>query len=639
MLPSNVIVATVLLGLVLGADGLRMPNGSYTLCASSSEQVYSNNNNLISGGVNTLRFVREPVNCADRVKTGMHRFRTFDGTCNAPGDKGSSFGVVKRYMPAYYSGPNGEPRMYGSSGRPLPNPRLVSLSVHRGKQPDDSPNTLMLMQWGQMLDHDISIVPLATMYNTSIRCCNEKNPYEDCWPITIPQNDPVYNHSCMEFLRSDPMAMPDGKVARPRQLYNAVTSFVDGSQIYGSDHERAAELRANNGTGALMKTKLYKGKERLPEGKPTACIRTQPDHFCALAGDNRVNQHPGLTSIQTLFVKEHNRLVRELVRAYLYRQGAPYAESNVQAFLNSAPAELQNRIYFTIRKVVGASWAHGVYSEWLPLILGPDMMSKYRLWSGSYIRYDPSVDPSIVVESQSSAFRLHTLIYNEIVTDKKRFLWETFGMAEHTLEYFENIVRNQVGYDTNADPFDNHIAESLSDNLFRNDRTGRPGLDLASVNIQRGRDHAIPPHNDMRQWAGLKRYTRWEEYGECGPALSKLYDDIKDVDFYTGGLCEPPVKGGVIGTTFAHVVARQFADLKYGDKYFYETDDMRYGFPPEQMKSLIKLKFSKVVCSNVGMDWIQVNAFVFPEKNSNPYYKCSDLPDINMSYWVDEVFY
>jgi peroxidase len=43
-----------------------------------------------------------------------------------------------------------------------------------------------------------------------------------------------------------------------------------------------------------------------------------------------------------------------------------------------------------------------------------------------------------------------------------------------------------------------------------------------------------------------------------------------DVDIYTGGLAEYPVKGGIIGPLLTCLISDQFLRLKKGDSFWYE---------------------------------------------------------------------
>lgn len=55
-------------------------------------------------------------------------------------------------------------------------------------------------------------------------------------------------------------------------------------------------------------------------------------------------------------------------------------------------------------------------------------------------------------------------------------------------------------------------------------RAGNPfGVDLAALNIQRGRDHGLRPYNDYRELVGLHRYTHFEEFGRLVKDLIRFF--------------------------------------------------------------------------------------------------------------------
>ena len=45
------------------------------------------------------------------------------------------------------------------SNGPLPNPRLISTTIHRDESHDTQQFTMMVMQWGQFIDHDLTSTP------------------------------------------------------------------------------------------------------------------------------------------------------------------------------------------------------------------------------------------------------------------------------------------------------------------------------------------------------------------------------------------------------------------------------------------------------------------------------------------------
>ena len=117
-------------------------------------------------------------------------------------------------------------------------------------------------------------------------------------------------------------------------------------------------------------------KEQLNLRPNTRLLRpeTQEDF---VAGDERVNEHPFLTAMHVVLMREHNRVadkLRQHLPAYLQTDETLYQES---------------------RRIVAAEVQNVVYGEYLPTILGAKYMDKYGLLVTETSKYDPDVDPTI----------------------------------------------------------------------------------------------------------------------------------------------------------------------------------------------------------------------------------------------------
>ena len=95
-----------------------------------------------------------------------------------------------------------------------------------------------------------------------------------------------------------------------------------------------------------------------------------------MLGDNRVNEQPGLTVFHTVWVREHNRLAKQL------------------AYLN--PHWDDERLYQEARKIVIAENQHVTYNEWLPLVLGTDYMAELDILPVTY-GYNNNYDPEVII--------------------------------------------------------------------------------------------------------------------------------------------------------------------------------------------------------------------------------------------------
>ena len=395
--------------------------------------------------------------------------------------------------------------------------------------------------------------------------------------------------------------IPDADESEPsRQYINEITSFIDGSQVYGSEAERAEFLRANDGTGKL-KNQIVNGEELLP-------LEADSEFFAA--GDVRVNEQVGLTAAHTLFLREHNRIAEEIGNRI--KQG----DENILNLLEKSGLETGDFIYESARKVVGAEIQFITYNEYLPLLLGNSLLEDY---SG----YDPQVNPNISVEFANVSFRLgHSQLSNEIQRVNPD------GTAEESIALKDAFFDPQIIKDRGVDSLllglptqvaqevDNLLVDGVRNFLFP---ASTGGFDLAAVNIQRGRDIGLPSYNDARRQLGLTPATSFliteSEQGitsnpEIAARFASIYDSVEDVDFWIGGISEDSVNGGLVGELFSVVLREQFENLRSGDRFFYLNDssDLAVLAPDLENTTLTKI----IQRNTPGDVVIQENAFLVP---------------------------
>merc|ERR1712061_728132 len=59
---------------------------------------------------------------------------------------------------------------------------------------------------------------------------------------------------------------------------------------------------------------------------------------------------------------------------------------------------------------------------------------------------------------------------------------------------------------------DDSVTQEVTNHLFQ--EPGKKfGLDLAALNMQRGREHGIPGYNKWREFCGLSPVRTWEDLG------------------------------------------------------------------------------------------------------------------------------
>ena len=444
----------------------------------------------------------------------------------------------------------------------LPNARTVSNLVVDGNA--EVPNTEglsgMMYAWGQFIDHDINLTLSDGVTHID---------------VTVPDGDPTLTGS-ISMTRSviDPTT---GVAGKPAVTTNNVTGWIDGSMVYGSDATTAASLR--NAAGRMLTS----------EGDNLPIV-----DGAYVAGDIRVAENPDLIALQTLFVREHNRQVDLLAAAH--------------------PDWTGDQLYDQARAIVTAEIARITYNEFLPHLLGANAIKPYR-------GYNPNVDASLTEEFAGAAFRLgHSIVSANLertdelgnvvgtpVTLKDAFFQDpesylADGGGDGLLRHLTNDLSNSL---------DVHIVDDLRNFLF----VPGVGMDLAAINLQRGRDLGLGTLNETRVALGLKAYTSFSQItsdATTAAALEAAYGDINKVELWIGGLAENHLPGAMVGQTFDVIVARQFQALRDGDRFWYQNQ----GFDKATMREIEATTLSSLILKNTDTENMQADAFVFYERRS-----------------------
>ena len=523
--------------------------------------------------------------------------RTYDGMNNNLSNPfwGSAGENLLRLTDVGYG--DGMSTMAGSN---RPNPRNVSnvLFAQDGLRNDVQGLSDYCWVFGQFLDHDIGITPDGN---------------EPAF-IEVPRGDEWFDpardgRAIIPMMRNifDPASgdSPDN----PRQHPNLITAYIDGSAVYGSDEERADWLR----TFEDGKLKVSAG-DLLPYNTDNGEVDGEVDHSAPemdnpvglseklfVAGDVRANENPLLAAFHTIFVREHNRVCEELIIEH--------------------PDWTDEELYQHARKIVGGLIQSIVYHEWLP-VMGVNLPE--------YQGYDPSVNPQLMNVFTAAAFRLgHTLLNGnimrlgengEVMPDGNMTLrdafFNPFALPESGLDPFLRGMAAQVQQGMDA-----KVIDDVRNFLFG--APGAGGLDLASININRGRERGLPDYNTVRKNFGLKAYRVFPEINSdinVHARLFVLYRSVNWVDPWVGMLAEKPLRNSLFGETITKIMEVQFNALRDGDRFYFENDPV---LSPEEKQMIKDTKFSDIIMRNTGIEIMQPNVF----KATSPDEICPVMPE------------
>ncbi|KAK6627574.1 hypothetical protein RUM44_010052 [Polyplax serrata] len=586
---------------------------------------------------------RPAINCSDMCFHG--KYRTIDGTCNNMKHPmwGASLTAFDRVLsPIYEDGfsmPVGWTKSIKYHGFPKPSARLVSTRLIRTDEitPDDH-ITHMLMQWGQFLDHDLdhAIPSVSSESWGGINCKKSCDYSAPCYPIEVPPNDPrVKNRRCIDVVRSSAVC-GSGQTSvfwadvQPREQINQLTAYIDASQVYGFSTDVANVLRNfTNDYGRLREGFPYPGgKPMLPfaENHPNDCRRDpgESEIECFLAGDIRSNEQLGLLAMHTIWFREHNRIAAELRALNTHWDG--------------------DTIYYEARKIVGAQMQHITYTHWLPLAIGEKGMEML----GEYTGYNADVSPGISNVFATAALRFGHSLINPVL-ERLNSSFQTIPQGNLLLQkaFFspwrimdeggvDPLLRGLFTAPAKLKTPRQNLNSELTEHLF--EFAHAVALDLAAINIQRGRDHALPEYNAFRKFCNLTVAETFDDLrGEISSQsvrdeLKELYGHPGNIDVWVGGILEDQVDGAKVGPTFRCLLVEQFKRLREGDRFWYENPGV---FKPDQLREIKQSSLARVLCDNGdNIEEVTKNVFILPKKQGG-YVSCAKIPQIDLRFWAE----
>ncbi len=414
-----------------------------------------------------------------------------------------------------------------------------------------------------------------------------------------------------------------------RQQTNVITSYLDLSQVYGSSQTVSNALRTFS--GGLLKTSPgnmlpYDNTNYFTPDQITALNMADsgplPESSIYAAGDVRANENTELTSLTTLFVRNHNEIATQL--------------ATQNPVLYGFTSWNDENLYQEARKLNIAEYQNIIYTQYLPALLGPD--------APAYTGYNPTVNASIATEFSTVAFRFgHSMLNNTVERDANN--GSSVGNVPLAVDFFDPNLVNPSGAidpftglagtdigaylkgdaDSSSQADDAMAVSSVRDDLFETG-TGQTagGEDLISRDIWRARDDGIGNYNQVRVAFGLPAITDDATFGfdqitsnvtvqhELETAYAGLIaqgGNAGDIDPFVAGMAEDHLPGSDMGPLFTAVLVNQFSRLENGDQFFYLNESFTY---PELGILQQGTTLGQIITTNTGVTNLQSNVFIAP---------------------------
>lgn len=486
---------------------------------------------------------------------------SIDGTGNNLSDPtlGSANSDETRIAPANFAPGTTDTPVGGTD------PRVISNTIFANDANANDPGgrSAYMYAFGQFVDHDIDL----NMDQTA-------NPDgSNTLSMTVPADDPSLPPGSQISIVRGQVDPANGDAV------NSVTQYLDLSQVYGSDPTTAASLRNADGT---LKTSA---------GDNLPIVDGQ-----FVGGDVRAAENPDLTSLDVLFVREHNNWVAQL-----------HAED---------PSLTGDQLYNMARAITTAEYQNIIYTEFLPSLLGPDALTSYQ-------GYNPNVSPQIFEEFSTAAYRFGHSIISPTET---KIANDGLVLEQQDLVAASAEPTSAFGTNGGADALLRNLAQDYSQqegatinsdlrNMLNANPPGDQG-DLAAIDILRERDLGIATLNQTREAIGLTPYTSFSQITSdptLAGELQQVYGSVDQVDLFVGGLAEDPAPDAMVGPTFQAIIADQFENLRDGDRLFFENQ----GFSPTLMNQIQNTTLSDLIDRNTDTTVMQSDAFAATIRHSS----------------------
>ncbi len=489
------------------------------------------------------------------MQDGWHQ--SYPATADPANQIESNF--VRIVSPSYADGVSAPAGSNRASARVVSN----ALSAQDVSVKNDRGLSDFVWLWGQFVDHDLVLT-------------ESTDPAENL-DIQVPLGDPFFDpqgtgNKTLEFKRS--LYDHSTGINTPREQVNHTTGILDGSMVYGADASVTNVLRTHQG-----------GELRTSDGGLLPFDVSDPEEY--LAGDERVNENIALTAMHTVWVREHNR--------------------NAQTIRQQDPTLNDEQIFQRARSIVVAEIQAITYNDWLPALLGNGAV-------GNYQGYNPAVDPSISNLFASAAYRFgHSMLSPTLLRLNPDQSQAVDGNISLRASYFAPGEIAASGIDTLLQGAAAQVAQEIDPLMVddvRNFLFGEPGsggLDLAALNIQRGRDHGMPDYNSVRTQLGLARADTFADITsnpELQSALASVYPTVDDIDVWVGAVAEDHVAGSSVGELVLAVLVDQFNRVRAGDAEWYQNV-----FTGQDLAQVEATTLSDVIERNTTVRNLQSNVF------------------------------